>query len=65
MREVNILGVLIPGLIPLFCISVVLLWIFEKVFRFFKVYAKVAHPPFFRICVFTIIFCCCGILVYK
>ena len=65
LREVNVLGLLMPALVPLFFVSMGLLWGAERLFRRWRVYAWVAHPPFFRICVFVMIFCSCGLLLYR
>ncbi len=64
-REIFVMGLSMPTLVPLFFLCLVFLWLLEKyVFVPRRVYRKVAHPPLFRIAVFVLLFCCAGLVVY-
>ena len=64
MREVNILGLLMPGLIPLFFVCLAVVWRLDKFLARRKLYAWTMHPPAFRVALFVALFSLAGLLMY-
>lgn len=63
-REIDVFGLLMPTLVPLFVVSLLVLWQADKFMHRKRIYEKVALPAFFRLLIFSIIFCAFGLLVY-
>ena len=63
-REVDVFGLLMPAIVPLFFLGLFLSWQADRLMRHFKIYRLVAWPAVFRLAVFAIIFSLMGIWVY-
>jgi hypothetical protein len=64
-REVEFLGTLMPGLLPVFLISIVLQIILDRIMGKIGVYRYVWHPPLFRLSIFISIFAAVGLMIYR
>ena len=64
-RELSLFGALVPGLLPVFVFSLLLLWWLDWIGGRFGVYRHVWHPALFRLALFTCIFGGLGLLVMR
>ncbi|MCL2760121.1 MAG: DUF1656 domain-containing protein [Desulfuromonadales bacterium] len=64
-REVEFLGTLMPGLLPVFLISIVLQIILDRIMGKIGIYRYVWHPPLFRLSIFVSIFAAVGLMIYR
>lgn len=60
-REISLGGVLLPGIVVLFVLAVVLLWLLDGLMARSGFYRWVWHPPLFRVAVFVGVF---GLLTF-
>lgn len=63
-REMAIAGVLIPGLLIWFLLSLLLLLLIDRVIGRFGLYRYVWHPPLFRLALIVCIFGSIALLLY-
>lgn len=64
-KEIDFLGLLLPAVVPLFFLSVAVLWLVDRqILLRWRVYRFVAFPALFRICLFVVIFCLAALLIY-
>ncbi|CDG84662.1 DUF1656 domain-containing protein [Janthinobacterium agaricidamnosum] len=64
-RELAIFGVLIPTLLPLFCASIVLQAVLDRILGRLGLYAMLWHPSLVRLCLFTGIFGALVLTLYQ
>lgn len=62
--ELSIAGVLIPGVLVWFVISLLVLWLLDTLAGRFGLYRHAWHPALFRIAVFVCFFCGFGLLLF-
>jgi hypothetical protein len=55
-RELAIGDALVPGLLVLFVVSLLLLWLLDWLAGRFGLYRLVWHPPLFRLAMFVCVF---------
>ena len=55
-RELAFGDALVPGLLVLFLLALLLLWLLDAVAGRFGLYRLVWHPPLFRLAVFVCVF---------
>ena len=63
-REIAIAGVLIPGLLIWFLLSLLLLLLIDRVIGRFGLYRYVWHPSLFRLALIVCIFGSIALLLY-
>ena len=63
-HELSIGGVLLPGLLPWFVLSLLVLWGVDAVAGRFALYRHVWHPALFRVALFVCFFCGFGLLLF-
>lgn len=63
-REIAIAGVLIPGLLVWFILSLALLLVFDWIVGRYGLYRLVWHPPLFRLAFFVCVFGSIALLLY-
>lgn len=64
-RELALLDVYIPTLTALFLLSLLLMWLLNRVLAHFAVYQYVWHPALLRVSLFVCIFGSISLLVYS
>lgn len=64
-REVAFGGVLIPGLLPIFIGSLLLMWLVDALIGRFGLYRYAWHPSLFRLAVFACLFSAAGLLLFR
>jgi len=62
-REIAFAGVLVPGLFPVFVVSLLLMWLLDTLLGHSGVYRHVWHPPLFRLALFGGLFGLAGLLL--
>jgi len=55
-REIALGDALVPGLLILFVVALLALWLFDSIAGRFGLYRMVWHPPLFRLAVFVCVF---------
>lgn len=55
-REIALGDALVPGLLVVFILALVALWLFDTLAGRFGLYRLVWHPPLFRLAVFVCVF---------
>lgn len=55
-REIALGDALVPGLLILFVVALLVLWLFDSLAGRFGLYRLVWHPPLFRLAVFVCVF---------
>ncbi|HEY1151941.1 MAG TPA: DUF1656 domain-containing protein [Pseudoduganella sp.] len=55
-RELSVFGVLIPTLLPIFCASLLLQGLLDRVLGWAGVYRQLWHPALARFCLLACIF---------
>jgi protein AaeX len=63
-REIAVAGVLIPGLLVWFLLSLLLLLLIDRVIGRFGLYRYVWHPSLFRLALIVCIFGSIALLLY-
>jgi protein AaeX len=63
-REIAVGGILFPGLLVWFVLSLAFLLVFDWLVGRFGLYRYVWHPALFRLAVFVCIFGSVGLLLY-
>ncbi|WP_346837068.1 DUF1656 domain-containing protein [Microbulbifer sp. SAOS-129_SWC] len=61
-RELAVMGVLFPFLLPVFLLSLALLWALDRLLGRYGLYRYIWHPPLFRVAVFFASFGALGLL---
>jgi hypothetical protein len=64
-HEISIGGVLIPGLLPIFLISMVLMLLVDALIGRYGLHRYVWHPPLFRLALFACLFAVGGLLFLR
>lgn len=64
-RELAVFGVLVPGLLLVFLLSLVLLWLLDRLAGRHGWYRHVWHPALFRLALFASIFSGFGLLLMQ
>ncbi|WP_049623359.1 DUF1656 domain-containing protein [Frateuria defendens] len=62
-REFALMGVLFPGLLPMFLGSLVLMLLLDHVFARTGLYRQVWHPSLFRLALFVCLFGTAGLFL--
>jgi len=55
-REIALGDALVPGLLILFVVALLALWLFDSIAGRFGLYRLIWHPPLFRLAVFVCVF---------
>jgi hypothetical protein len=55
-REIALGDALVPGLLILFVVALLVLWLFDSMAGRLGLYRLVWHPPLFRLAVFVCVF---------
>jgi len=55
-REIALGDALVPGLLVLFILALVAIWLFDSLAGRFGLYRFVWHPPLFRVAIFVCVF---------
>ncbi len=63
-RDVEILGAVIPTLVPIFLVAGVAMLVLDRIFATSGFYRRVWYPALFRIAVFGCLFSGAGLFVY-
>ena len=63
-REFAIAGMLIPGLLPLFVLSLIGLGLLDHLFARLGVYRHAWHPALLRVALFVAVFAGAGLLLF-
>ncbi|MET0319825.1 MAG: DUF1656 domain-containing protein [Duganella sp.] len=64
-RDMNFFGVLLPGILPLFLLTLVLQVALDSVLNQLGIYRRSWHPALVRVCLFVCIFSALLITLYK
>jgi hypothetical protein len=64
-REIVLFDALLPGLLPVFLVSIITQVVLDTVLAWCGAYRHVWHPPLFRLSCFVCIFSACGLLVLR
>ncbi len=64
-REIVVAGALVPGLLPVFLFSLLLLWLLDRLAGRHGLYRHVWHPALFRSALFVCIFGGLGLLLMR
>lgn len=64
-RDINFFGVLLPGVLPLFLLTLVLQVALDSVLTRVGVYRRSWHPALVRVCLFVCIFSALLITLYQ
>lgn len=62
-REIDIQGVLVPGLLPIFLGCLLLMALLDLLVGRYGLYRYVWHPPLFRLALFACLFGLAGLLL--
>lgn len=63
-REIAIYGVLVPGLLPIFLGSLVLMLLADALIGRYGLHRYVWHPPLFRLALFACLFGLAALLLH-
>ncbi|MBV6320016.1 DUF1656 domain-containing protein [Duganella violaceipulchra] len=64
-REIDFFGVLLPGVLPLFLVSLVLQAALDSALSHLGAYRRSWHPALVRLCLFVCIFSALLVTLYK
>ncbi|WP_329741788.1 DUF1656 domain-containing protein [Dyella sp. A6] len=64
-REIALSDVLMPGLLPVFIGSLLLMWLIDSLIGRYGLYRFVWHPPLFRLAVFAGLFSLAALLLLR
>jgi hypothetical protein len=64
-REIDIQGVLVPGLLPIFLGCLLLMALVDLLVGRYGLYRYVWHPPLFRLALFACVFSLAGFLLLR
>jgi hypothetical protein len=64
-RELAVAGVLVPGLLPVFVVCLLLMWLLDSLLGLYGLYRHVWHPPLFRLALFACLFAVAGLLLLR
>ena len=64
-REIDFFGVLLPGVLPLFLVSLLLQVALDSVLSHIGAYRQSCHPALVRLCLFVCIFGALLVTLYK
>ncbi len=64
-REIDFFGVLLPGVLPLFLVSLVLQVALDSALSHLGAYRRSWHPALVRMCLFACIFSALLVTLYK
>lgn len=63
-RDLNFFGVLLPGVLPLFLLTLLLQVAIDSVLNFVGAYRRSWHPALVRVCLFVCIFSALLVTLY-
>jgi hypothetical protein len=64
-REIDVFGVLLPGVLPLFLLSLLLQVALDSVLSHVGAYRRSWHPALVRLCLFVCIFSALLVTLYQ
>jgi len=64
-RDINFFGVLLPGILPLFLMTLLLQVVIDSALNRIGAYRRSWHPALVRVCLFVCIFSSLLIFLYK
>lgn len=64
-HEIVVFDAQVPVLLPIFLVSLLLLWGLDGLLGRFGLYRYVWHPPLVRLALFACVFCSLGLLVMR
>ncbi|KXW56236.1 DUF1656 domain-containing protein [Ferrovum sp. PN-J185] len=63
-QDMIIFGAQLPTLVPVFVVTLVVMWLLDKQFVNREIYNRVWHPALFRTSLFIVIFTLMALLIY-
>ena len=64
-REINLFGVLLPSILPLFLASLLLQIVLDSALNHLGIYRRSWHPALVRLCLFVCIFSALTVALYS
>jgi hypothetical protein len=64
-REIALGGALVPTLLPILVLSLIPLWLIDRISGRFGLYGHAWHPPAFRVALYVGIFGSIGLLFFQ